>query len=1145
MRDQLLDFLKRELIGPDPVFPYIQPNGEEILINEPPRLRYSTGILFPQGIKVEDRDKINKEEQEALGTEIKGEEPPSITEDAVDGSDSSVDPNETIDSTDETLNLANAYLPSAMGFSCFLDILEQGFKINVRAGIYSSGDYPYEDRGGNIKPLRAYYRRPLEREIVVLPKDLPTQEQRCREIMIDGEDAKEDNAEPRLMLNIRNRTTRSRFGTKSQLYTFSLINKIRSGKTIRNEDCYFQVEFSVQAVDGSPCFLPYPEKRSRSDNEDEASNRLLYRNRKNFAVGHGCATDWITNEKGKAIEIITSTVPTYELKPIVPQKLPDLQLSMYEFSDSGNDTTTLSNIRLLCDKYDSWINEQEKLASTLPVEFRETAQRHIANCRNCLTRMKYGVDLLQKDQHVRRAFSLMNHAMLMQQRHYNIPLREWYYDKADKAWKIPDAALPQINERSTWPDWDPDQENNTKLGKWYPFQIAFILMNLKSIALPEDSERNIVDLIWFPTGGGKTEAYLGLTAFTIFLKRLRDKTDEGTTVLMRYTLRLLTAQQYQRAAALITACDLIRKEYEHELGPERITIGLWAGLGLTPNKRDEAVRSLKALSSGQSYENPFIVLKCPWCGAQMGQVREKGQTRVKGYSLIRKPSTVIYQCDNSDCKFSSRDYPLPLKVIDEDIYESPPTLIVGTVDKFAILPWKPEARSIFGFRENNERKTPPELIIQDELHLISGPLGSMVGHYETLVSELCINPETGIGAKIISSTATISRAKQQCHALYNCGKDNVFQFPPQCLEAGDSFFAYEDKESPGRMYAGVYAASGISHAMAQIRVISALLQGVKSVTVREEKERDYYWTILNYFNSLRELGHAATLINADIREYLNAMWIRKRIKKTDVADPRRFINHHIELTSRIPSTRIPFSLQALEINYPSDDNQPVDVCLATNMISVGVDVQRLGLMTVIGQPKTTSEYIQATSRIGRSKEGPGLVVVIFNTQKPRDRSHYEHFQSYHSRIYSQVEPTSVTPFSAPVRDRALHAILIALIRCFFPKHQRSPQPVPDKEVIEKIREIIHRRVSGVDAQEEELTIRLLMERLDDWLRLAPSRYGDFFYSDTEAPLIYPAGTKPQEDWENRSWATPTSMRSVDADCEATVIANYITSDEDE
>lgn len=1141
MRDQLLDFLKKEIIGPDPILPHIQSNGEEILINEPPRLRYSSGILFPQGAQVEGRDKTDKDEQESLETSLEVEEIEVPVEDVDDNTNSPVDPNEVADSTDEMLNLANAYLPSAMGFSCFLNVPESGFKVNVKAGIYSVGEYTYENKKGEIKPLRAYYRKTLKKEIFISVENLPTPGNCSYEISIDEDETGEDKGKSRLALNIRNRTPKSKFGIKNQLYTFSLINKIRSGKTIRNEDCYFQIEFAVQTADDSPCFLSYPEKHSRSSNEDEQSNQLLYRHSKNYAVGHGCAIDWNTNERGEIIGISTTTIPTYEIKPIVPTSFPDLKLNIYEFSDSGNPETALINLQLLYDKYKAWINEQEKTAITLPEKFKATAELHIARCRQCLLRMRDGIRLLEENQNVRRAFNLMNRAMLMQQLHYSLPIREWEFEKNNKSWQISDAALPEIHTPSTWPDWDNKLQKNTRLGQWRPFQIAFILMNLKSMALHDNPERKIVDLIWFPTGGGKTEAYLGLTAYTIFLKRLQDKTDDGTTVLMRYTLRMLTAQQFQRAAALITACELIRKENEDELGEARITIGLWAGEGLTPNRRNDAVRKYKALYDGRSYENPFILLKCPWCGTQMGQIREGGQTRVKGYFQTRRPSTIIYKCDNTECKFSTLDFPLPLKVIDEDIYESPPTLIIGTVDKFAILPWKPQSRTIFGFRDGRERKTPPELIIQDELHLISGPLGSMVGLYETLISELCINPDTNIGAKIIASTATISRAKEQCHALYNCGKENVFQFPPQCLEAGDSFFAYEDKNAPGRLYAGVYPASGISHAMAQIRVISALLQGTKSASVDEENERDYYWTILNYFNSLRELGHAATLINADIREYLNAMWIRKGIS----GDLRRFVNKHIELTSRISSSQIPQSLQALEIEFPSEDKLPVDICLATNMISVGVDVQRLGLMTVVGQPKTTSEYIQATSRVGRSKGGPGLVVVIFNTQKPRDRSHYEHFRSYHARIYSQVEPTSVTPFSAPVRERALHAILIGFVRHFFPRHRESPQPFPDDDLIKKLKNIIGHRVAEIDINEELLTIKLLTERLERWAELLPSRYGDFFYNDAEAPLIYPAGQKPQEGWENRSWATPSSMRSVDADCEANIIASYLTPDEEE
>jgi len=664
-------------------------------------------------------------------------------------------------------------------------------------------------------------------------------------------------------------------------------------------------------------------------------------------------------------------------------------------------------------------------------------------------------------------------------------------------------------------------------------------MNIKSLVIPTDSERNIVDLIWFPTGGGKTEAYLGLTAFAILLRRLRQPNDAGTTVLMRYTLRLLTAQQFQRAASLICALETLRRDGADELGAREISIGLWVGMGLTPNKRAAAVDALMNLSQGKTQENPFIVLKCPWCGAQMGAVQSGNQSRVVGYERTMGPSTVLFRCKDSSCYFSGQNE-LPLSVIDEDIYAEPPTLLIGTVDKFAMLPWRPEARTLFGLYEEGTA-APPDLIIQDELHLISGPLGSMVGHYETVIQEICTRRADGeeVRPKVIASTATISRAAEQCHALYNCGVENVFQFPPQCLRAGDSFFAYEDESQPGRTYVGIHASALSSHVTAQVRVLSTLLQAPLLATITEVEDLDPYWTLICYFNSLRELGHAATLIRADIREYLNAMWLRKGIRRPEGEDEdvRRFINVALELTSRISSTEIPKALQQLERNYPvQGDERPVDICLATNMISAGVDVARLGLMAVIGQPKTTSEYIQATSRVGRRY--PGLVVTIYNTCKPRDRSHYEHFRSYHASIYRQVEPTSVTPFAAPVLERALHALLITLVRYLGSESNRErPQPFPE-EVIKLVRQVVEQRVASVDPSETDVTLALIKDRLDHWKGVLPPRYGDFGQVQVDIPLMYPAGTEPSERWEEKAWPTLSSMRNVDATCEAAIIGMY-------
>lgn len=1136
MREQLLEFLKKELIGPDPVPPLVQENGEEI-IKEPPRLRYGAGILFPQSIVTDQLDANDETETETIKqavTEVESAEGVDLTPEDREGMTTSAD--DSFETNDETLTLANAFLPSAMGFSCFIEIPETGLAVEVNSGRYHRGNLEEEDRDGNPVGRKAYFRESLNTVVTIPAAGLPAKPGEVRNFAIE-----KDSLPTGLVLSIRNRTSGIKAVTANQLYTFSLVNRNESGNIIHNEECFFQVSFAVRAQDGTACFRPYPVKNLVMASEDDLSNQLLYRKRYSYAVGHGCAPVWIETGEGKATEIRAEIIPAYELKPIVPNSLPELSLKMYNLSDFGTvDDLTRSLIKL-CDLYENWIDKQAAIArGKLSGQLAQTASRHIQNCRRCLIRMREGVSLLENNAAVHRAFLLMNRAMLLQQLHYNLPLRTWHAEgKQGPTLESTDQAWPDIHDPETWP--------RSYLGTWRPFQIAFILMNLKSMAQPHSDDRHIVDLIWFPTGGGKTEAYLGLTAFTIFLKRLRDKNDTGVTVLMRYTLRLLTAQQYQRAAALICACDTIRQENEAELGRERITIGLWVGQSLTPNRHADAVKEFDRMALGKSRDNPFVILECPWCGAQMGPVKTNSGIKMRGYRKKRRPSRVDLQCHNPDCQFYHDDYPLPLYVIDEDIYQSSPTLLIGTVDKFALLPWLPQARTIFGFRENGPDVSPPELIIQDELHLISGPLGSMVGHYETLLGELCRNNrlDPPVDPKIVASTATISRAKEQGHALYNCKKENVFQFPPQCLEAGDSFFAYEDKDSPGRMYVGVHASGLSSQATAQVRILSALLQGTKSATVALEKERNPYWTIITYFNSLRELGHAATLIRADIREHLNAMWNRKGIKKEDGLDPRRFINRDIELTSRISSSDVPEYLQQLGQDYP-DTEYPVDICLATNMISVGVDVPRLGLMAVIGQPKTTAEYIQATSRVGRSKDGPGLVAVIYNTGKPRDRSHYEHFYSYHHTIYSQVEPTSVTPFSIPVLERALHALLVALVRYYGkPTNRESPQPYPDKALLDRIRDIIQDRVNGVDSAELSRTMKLLDERLDDWKRYLPPKYGDFFPRTDDTPLMYPAGSTPLEDWEDRVWATPTSMRNVDASCEAGIIGNYLNPDREE
>ena len=506
---------------------------------------------------------------------------------------------------------------------------------------------------------------------------------------------------------------------------------------------------------------------------------------------------------------------------------------------------------------------------------------------------------------------------------------------------------------------------------------------------------------------------------------------------------------------------------------------------------------------------------------------------------------------------------LPLYVIDESIYDVKPTLLLGTVDKFAMIPFRPEAQGLFGY-SNGTKITAPDLIIQDELHLISGPLGSMVGHYETMINELCALSVHGkqIYPKIIASTATISRAKEQCHALYGCPTEKVFQFPPSGLSAGDSFFACEDRERNGRKYVGILATGSSSDTTTAIRLYASLLYAAKELSVEDESKRDPYWTNIGYFNSIRELGQARTWIRADIDQHLDVIYKRrlydKAFSKEEYKKRRRYIWRDEELTSRISGDKVTASLSNLNIRYPAVVNEegkvkeyPIDICLATNMISVGLDVPRLGLMTVAGQPKTTSEYIQATSRVGRDTgAAPGIVFVLYRPGRPRDKSHYEHFKEYHSRLYCNVEPTSVTPFSAPVRERALHAIMVGMIRLESDNVYNESSPhIPSDNMLAHIKSVIEERIQEIDPEEMDDTMDRWQDILDYWEAWNPTcwepkRNRDFSYTK-DVPLMYSAGSHRNEAWGTRGIETPTSMRSVDASCEAEVLSRkYVSKGEE-
>ncbi len=1106
LRDHMVAALRRELIGPS--------ESEEVLSFDGPRQRYGAGILFP----------LKLESQTGLGADESSNEANETDNDTGAGAERGIGnlkPKSEDDGSalvDGEINLANEFMPSVMGLTVLADVTAN-LEIHFDYATYKN--LHVQENGRDVK---AWKRVPLSAgtppEVFKSSELGATNEPSILKRKLQGPD--ENGVELRVFI----RGPGPKTDPNLRLVTVSLVNRASDNAPGGlDAACIYQVSLKLKSErqDG---FRPLPERDAKElCDEESLSQALLYQKISTFAVGHGVAPDWSGNDPHGTYCVYTSTVPEFDIAPIVPTSRPfGKELSMRALADPneyGVKGAANALCRSLIEDYSTWIGQQELDAQKISdPHLRKTAERHLGVCRNCLDRMKRGLEILADNSNASFVFARMNEAILAQQIRYGQVAentREW---TASAGNKLHPESPP------------PNPELNVEKRAWRPFQLAFILMSISSIVLQDDDafkERDLVDVIWFPTGGGKTEAYLGLTAFTIFWRRISDPSaGSGTAVLMRYTLRLLTAQQFERASTLICALEQIRKKERASFGDEPISIGLWVGQGLSPNTDADAVKSLRDLQSKQNAPNRFVLTKCPWCGAKMGVVSEKPRA-IRGLRHLSKPSRIELHCDAPDCEFSEEGG-LPIFVVDERIYEKRPSLIIGTVDKFAMLPWREQSTvgRIFGADQNGPN--PPTLVIQDELHLIAGPLGSMTGHYETLVDELCRTEFDGrrIGAKIVGSTATISRASEQVAALYGREPEDAVLFPPQALEAGNSFFAEERVDLPGRRYVGVFATALPSFVTTEVRVLAALLQAPKLFEHDDISELDAFWTLVTYFNSIRELGHAATLVDQDIREYLTVMARRLNLLKAEsdeAFNKRRWINNPLELTSRISNEQVTNAISQLFKKNSDDD--VIDICLATNMIQVGIDVSRLGLMAVVGQPKTTAEYIQATSRVGRSE--PGLVVAMLNPGKPRDRSHYEHFRSFHEAIYRNVEPTSVTPFALPVRDRALHALIVGLARLVH-GHQDSSVP-PPKGMQRNIEQTIIDRVAVVDRDEIEQTRMAIQKYFALWEETGPASWGTPMTPHPDVhPLMFPAGSNPREDWTDFARPTAMSMRNVDTEC---------------
>lgn len=862
--------------------------------------------------------------------------------------------------------------------------------------------------------------------------------------------------------------------------------------------------FGVKIASESDNIVPYTNYEYKKDvdgqfNED-TTTKFIYHQFEDYAIGHGCSVNW--QKYNDKIIVETEYLPaceTPDIEPIPREKSKEpIEIKSGEFtsppflanskpqefkwlstfSDADNEDI-VSGLLEFVNSYGKWI-QQKRENPKYQGEHNEIANQELYKCEEDYKRMKKNIEsLLDGKSNVENlnSFRLMNAAMFMQLFH---------------SVKAKNSEILDIMAEDNFTEFNYDFYkkaddrlfSKTESAGWRAFQLAFILLNLDGIYKNKNDDQWIarnewVDLVWFPTGGGKTEAYLGLIALTIINRRkLYKERGGGVASIMRYTLRLLTMQQFQRATLVIMALELLRRWNENQLGLEPITIGLWVGDNSLPNSMEGLIEELQKLKDGTKNKIPFT--NCPWCNSDLRPIPSGGVVTQRT-DIFNLGKAHLY-CENKNCSFNEPNFftsdsskgAIPVNLCDETIYQHPPSLLFGTVDKFAQLAHKvdgdnnqKDSRRLFG-RGNWEQGKPqdgylpPDLIIQDELHLLLGPLGSAVALFESAVDQLC-SREDGTRPKIISSTATTRNTQLQIAALF--GRE-VKLFPKPGVECDDSFFAFYKRRFNGienikpeyiakRKYVGVLP-TGRTQIWMQMR-LSAILMTHRVIFELKElgvchpidfekydkeftKTMDYYHTIISYFNSLKEVGKTQSQVQTYILKEFRKVFNR-------VLRPQKLMHalytygpiQEAELTGRLSGEEVKNELKNVESKWKPENRfahiedeaisrgkVPPEFVVATNMISVGIDVSRFNTIIMNSMPRNTAEYIQASSRVARNDYG--LVLTVHHPFRARDISHYEKFIEFHEKMYSYVEPISITPFTKKAIERYLGLYLATMIR---------------------------------------------------------------------------------------------------------------------
>ncbi|GFG73227.1 DISARM system helicase DrmA [Mycobacterium botniense] len=1135
VRENLVDILQRELLGPI--------HGPHEVLPLSPRSQYLIGHIAPvklTGAALTDDDTEPVAERGHL-VEARTDEEALHESRGVPAYADDNDADAEDDDAEDRTPKQGLMIPASMGLRFQVPPDLESFTVTASWGAYETVATDQVTKAG--RPIRHYQRTPMQETRTVKLADLRpgrTTTIGLRESICLRVDRYNDPG--RVLIEI------------------ALCNDRETPMPIPIGMWMFQTKLHVDAG-GAEVFLPVRDVLAEQDwAEHDPEMRQLdlqYRNRLEYAIGRTCSADWSVKDGARrASAVWTTWLPVAETPQTQARSVDDALLSMDKLAHVTPDELR-TGLQPLIDGYRTWLDTQQAASAELPQHLREAADAVLSKARGAHQRLQTGLEHVATDTEALRCFRFMNQVM----REQRIATQVAAERASDPSLSIP-AARAKVAAKGD------------DAASWRPFQLAFILMQLPALSDPTAPLRSAdhqaqVELLFFPTGGGKTEAYLGLAAYTFAVRRRQGVVEsaggpldgrDGVAVLMRYTLRLLTSQQFQRATALMCAAELARRADENTWGSVPLRIGLWVGTDVSPKRFEEAEEQLaRANEYGAHRLTVLQIQRCPWCGTPISSAQ------VKADKTLRR--VFVYCGDElAQCPFAkggSVTEGLPVLTVDEEIYRLTPAFIIGTVDKFARLAREGEAAALFGYVGRKcarhgyvhpdyaactistahpptdgqpaatmhpvGRLRPPDLIIQDELHLITGALGTSVGVFETAVETLASWEGSDgklVRPLIVASTATVRNAHEQVRGLYG---RRVEIFPPQVLDVADTYFSQEvpvSKDNPGRRYVGV-SAQGVRLTAAEIRIAEVLLLAGQLLFDRCGADADPYMTLVGYFNATRELAGMTRYLGSDVQERV------KRPRKDSGFAPRLGAAFGLlekgELTARIASSEIGKTLDRLGLPFdpsydttaafrvrmadqnagkkvPTRNEAPFDVVLATSMLQVGVDVQRLGLMLVVGQPKNTAEYIQASSRVGRDATNrPGLVVTLGNWARPRDLAHFEQFRHYHETFYAQVEALSVTPYSPTSLERGVDGLLVSVARVMqahladgLSPERNAGRITGQRAAVEHIIERLKKRIA-VAAQDDNATQRasdLLVNRLDWWTKRAA------YATDLGKTLVY-------------------------------------------